>query len=272
MTINYPNDAKPAFSTLETPLQPAEPRRAVGFILVVWAALLAAKSLAGLPYVGAAALAGAAFLQLWIPLTRCDAWKLAPAVLGLDERDWANELRVAAALAAVVLPLYGAAQWLVLTHGRDSLAALWAPTWLPRVPVAVWHGLPMPTTVLEWGGMGLTWVNALLTHVIGVALPEETFFRGYVQPQLAYLLPPRHRVGGVPLGAAAVLACAAFALGHFIGEWDPTRLLPFFPGLLFAWQRNRRASLVGCIALHTACNLFSAGFAACFVPGGPAGP
>jgi uncharacterized protein len=88
-----------------------------------------------------------------------------------------------------------------------------------------------------------------------VALPEEVFYRGYLQPRLEERWPPTRRWLGVPLGRAAVLACALFALGHFLGEWNPMRLGPFFPGLLFAWLRNRSGSVVGAVTYHALCNI-----------------
>ena len=96
------------------------------------------------------------------------------------------------------------------------------------------------------------------THLLGVALPEETFYRGYLQPQLELAMPPRARVLGVPLGRAVVVSAALFALGHFLGEWNPLRLGPFFPALLFAWLRNATGSVVGAVVFHATCNVFGA--------------
>jgi membrane protease YdiL (CAAX protease family) len=95
----------------------------------------------------------------------------------------------------------------------------------------------------------------IATHVLGVALPEETFYRGYLQPRLETLWPPERRVFGVHLGLAAVVTAALFASGHFLGEWNPLRLGPFFPALLFAWLRNASGSVTGAVAYHGACNV-----------------
>jgi hypothetical protein len=91
-----------------------------------------------------------------------------------------------------------------------------------------------------------------------VALPEETFYRGYLQPQLEHRYPPKAHILGVPLGKAAVYACLLFALGHYLGEWNPLRLGPFFPALAFAWLRNASGSVFGSICFHAGCNVFGA--------------
>ena len=93
------------------------------------------------------------------------------------------------------------------------------------------------------------------THLFGVSLPEETFYRGYLQPRLEALWPPKTRILGVLMGKAVIVSAALFALGHFLGEWNPLRLGPFFPALVFAWQRNKTGSILGAIAYHAICNV-----------------
>ena len=105
------------------------------------------------------------------------------------------------------------------------------------------------------------------THGLGVALPEEAFYRGYLQPRLQAWWKPRWRVFGTQVGWAAVVASALFALGHFLGEWTPLRLGPFFPGLVFAWQRNATGSLLGAITFHASCNLLSELLSTQYAPG-----
>src|SRR5690606_12046860 len=56
----------------------------------------------------------------------------------------------------------------------------------------------------------------VLGQLLGVALPEEAFFRGYLQTAFDRVLPPRRRVLGAPLGAGLVLSSALFAVGHLL--------------------------------------------------------
>lgn len=103
-------------------------------------------------------------------------------------------------------------------------------------------------------GYGWLWL-ALLTQVLVVALPEEVFFRGYVQRRLRAVLPPRRTVMGVPFGAAHVLSALLFALIHLVALPAPSRLLVFFPGLLFAWLAERSDGVVAPTVHHALSNL-----------------
>lgn len=103
------------------------------------------------------------------------------------------------------------------------------------------------------------WLSKItVLHMFGVALPEEYFYRGYLQPVLhARTSKQSVSVFGWDLSSGIVIATGYFALGHFIGEWDITRLLPFFPGLLFAYLRDKTHSLRAPIVFHGLCNIFS---------------
>ena len=95
----------------------------------------------------------------------------------------------------------------------------------------------------------------LLIQIVGVALPEEVFYRGYLQGRLAPLFRRRIRIFGVPLGAHIVVASALFALSHLILIPAPFRLAVFFPGLLFGYLRERTGSVVAPVLLHGASNV-----------------
>jgi len=101
-------------------------------------------------------------------------------------------------------------------------------------------------------------LELLLVHLLVVALPEETFYRGYVQARLAPLFRRRIRVLGADLGAPVVVASALFALSHLVAIPAPFRLAVFFPGLLFGWLRERTGSLVAPVVLHALSNVLLA--------------
>jgi membrane protease YdiL (CAAX protease family) len=218
-------------------------RRLCGAVLL---GLGMAKACAPVPYLGSFALAGAAFLQLWLPLRRCELAGCSYAAVGLTLKNWAAELRQAVCLAGICFPLYALCTHLLLTQLHRLL---------PQAPIYLWQPRALLLTP-NWSTL-LACGQSCVTQVLGVALPEEAFFRGYLQPQLQQRFGAEQRLGGVPVGRGLGLTALCFALAHFIGEWHPARLLPFFPGLLFGWQRNVRGSLVGAIGLHAACNLFA---------------
>ncbi len=100
--------------------------------------------------------------------------------------------------------------------------------------------------------------NFILAQLIVVALPEEAFFRGYVQTALTDLATTRRRVLGVDLALGAwVLQAALFAAIHFLVEPHPARLAVFFPALLFGWARAWRGGIGAALVLHAMSNLYS---------------
>lgn len=87
-----------------------------------------------------------------------------------------------------------------------------------------------------------------------VALPEEMFFRGYLQEQLDQTFGRRWRILGARLGVGWLLADALFAVCH-IFRGGPARLIVFFPGLLYGWLRARTGSIAMPVAYHAVSNL-----------------
>lgn len=99
----------------------------------------------------------------------------------------------------------------------------------------------------------------VLKNVFLVALPEELFYRGFLETRLERAWPTRRFVLGVPLGRAVIVASAMFALGHWLGEWgNPARLGPFFPAFVFSMLTRRGGSIAGAVLYHGLSNAFSA--------------
>jgi membrane protease YdiL (CAAX protease family) len=113
----------------------------------------------------------------------------------------------------------------------------------------------------ESGFSGAAW-HSILSDAPGqllvIALPEEAFYRGYLQTALDDALPKRVRVLGADLGPSIVVTSALFALGHLATELDPNRLGVFFPSLLFGYLRVRTGGIGASVILHTLANLFTA--------------
>jgi hypothetical protein len=163
-----------------------------------------------------------------------------------DRRTWAawgRGARFAAVVAAVVLPAFAAAWW-----GWAWLSA--------RLPEGL-AGVASP----YGGALGfrpaLPPRPALLaaTQLLVVALPEEMFYRGWMQGAWAARAPGRRvRVLGADLGAGFLATQALFAAGHLV-SLQPWRLATFLPGLLFGWARERTSSLAAPVLLHALSNL-----------------
>jgi membrane protease YdiL (CAAX protease family) len=95
------------------------------------------------------------------------------------------------------------------------------------------------------------------TQLLVVAIPEELFFRGYLQGRLDDRWPPRWRLGRAQVGPGWLLTSVLFALGHVLVDFNPGRLAVFFPGLVFGWMRARTTALAAGALFHALCNLYS---------------
>ena len=97
-----------------------------------------------------------------------------------------------------------------------------------------------------------------IAQLIVIALPEEAFFRGYLQTSLSDLTNKGVRVLGVELAPGGwLLQAALFAAIHFLVEPHPARLAVFFPALLFGWTRAWRGGIGAALVLHAMSNLYS---------------
>ena len=94
-------------------------------------------------------------------------------------------------------------------------------------------------------------------QLLVIALPEEAFYRGYLQSALDEVWKPRLRLLGAELGPGLVLSSALFALGHLSTEFDAARLAVFFPSLAFGFLRARTGGVGASIVFHALCNLFA---------------
>jgi len=102
-----------------------------------------------------------------------------------------------------------------------------------------------------------TLANDALGQLLVIALPEEAFYRGYLQTALDDVWRPRLRLLGAELGPSLLVTSALFALGHLATDLHVNRLAVFFPALLFGWLRARTRGVGASVALHALCNLFA---------------
>lgn len=154
-----------------------------------------------------------------------------PAPLRLTLRDALIALGWAVLLALLIFPAFAV-----------GFARYWnvrAIAWLPPAKLA----------------------DAVLGQLVVVALPEEAFFRGYLQTALDRAWGRRIEIFGAHVGPALLVSSAIFALGHLATVPHPARLAVFFPSLVFGWLRARTGGIGAGVAFHTMCNLLSDGLA-----------
>lgn len=172
-------------------------------------------------------------------------------------RDDAVVERMGLALGGIVIPGPIEARRLA----RDGVTALlWAGAVACVVFVpfyfgwrAYWHvtaPFRFPFTARELGEL-------FAGQLMLVALPEEAFYRGYVQTRLDDGWPKRLRVLGADVGVALLATSAVFAIGHIVTIRSPARLAVFFPSLLFGWLRSRTRGVGASVLLHALSNAFS---------------
>jgi hypothetical protein len=167
-------------------------------------------------------------------------------------RAWGRGLGAALAVCAIVFPLFFAVFWAygqALPHLPRWLASILAPYTLPPTP----H-LRLPPRFALFAAVQL----------FVVALPEELFYRGFMQTTWAATDPARGvRVLGARLGAGFFATQALFALGHLV-VLQPWRLGTFFPGLLFGWLRERTGNVAASVLVHALSNILMATLEASF--------
>lgn len=162
---------------------------------------------------------------------------------GATARPLARNLLLVAAAVALLFPLFAAAYlgWQRYACALPSLRALAVG---PCSSASLWlHFRPrLPRDALELAA----------SQIIVVALPEEFFFRGFVQGRLAeaWRSPVAPRVGPI------VVASALFALCHVLVQTNLSTFAVFFPGLVFGWMRARTCSILPGTLFHALCNLY----------------
>jgi len=184
----------------------------------------------------------AAFLFLYLPIWAMRRRGEFPEDYGATLRGWPRGVGLALLVLALVLPLYVAGYVLFLKV-------------VPSLPTTLGHVLtPYGTRYVVVPHWPPHFPLHVLDQLFVVALPEEFFYRGYLQARLKLALGEGPRRLGIPMGRAFFLTQALFALGHLV-EPHPWRLAVFFPALLFGWLRERGGTLVAPVVTHAAANL-----------------
>jgi uncharacterized protein len=218
-------------------LQVSAVREAIAIWAVCFGATLVAYQ-AWTPAAKVVATIGFLYLPLYACRARGEDWP----DFGLSMRTLGADVRQFLVVSAVVFPLFIA--------GYVAFVMSWQhlPAELARL-LTPYTGAPnfefrLPDRFTEWA----------IDDLFVVALPEEFFYRGYLQTRLRDAWPKGKMVFGARLGAAFWLTALLFALGH-LAIFQVWRLGVFFPALLFGWMRERSNSVVGPALFHAAANL-----------------
>ena len=219
-------------------------RQALLFWAAAFAAIVAVSVLAPPPWAKVTAVV--AFLYL--PLAAMRGTGEDARDYGVTLARWPLDVLLALGMFAAVAPLF----------------VLGYETWLGHLLVRAPGGPPPGLSFHLHVPRGYGWSN-VVDEVFVTALPEEFFYRGWLQARLKRVWPGGARIAGVVVGPAFLLTAALFALGH-LAIFQGSRLLVFFPALLFGWLRERTGTIVGSTLFHAACNILSRVVAASVSP------
>lgn len=214
-------------------------------------------------------------LELLIGYAVCFALTVANIICLPMGAPWSDIAWVIACLSLVAVPLVAVRHIHPRSEEQSGIVLHWSAkdlltgiivTALLLLPVALGNHF-VRTAILE---MHFQWntdahltaaaLAAILyqfaTEILCVAFPEEFFFRGYLQTNISKLLAKSRLVSSPHITAtlSILLSASAFALLH-LPSGDASRLLTFFPGLLFGAIRHHTGGLLGAIFCHAGCNM-----------------
>jgi uncharacterized protein len=227
------------------------PAMALGEVLALWLVTLIAIKLVvvaqralGLHEI---VLAAVPVLFMYAPVLLCrlrgvDSWDYPLALPAFrDLAPWLEALKLnAVAIAVVLLP------WLALYH-------VWTTTLEPHMWALLFD---RPVRLREFLGI---WPSSLLKlvayHLFFVAIPEELFYRGYLQTRLDEAFGTRWRIFGANVGPGLLITSVIFAAGHSIVQVQWWHFAIFIPSLMFGWMRARTGQIVAGAFFHAWSNV-----------------
>ncbi|MCA9672725.1 MAG: CPBP family intramembrane metalloprotease [Myxococcales bacterium] len=250
------DDERP--TTDEQPAPPFDRRRELRHTLLHWLGATAACALLWqlrrvVPFVASNlhALIAAVFLYLptWLVSRRRERFE----DYALTHRPLLRGLVTFAVISAIVFPLFAVAMWFYYRIVCGWVSAGVAMPGVYRRMCRRFAG------TLSRARLRLPkrFPRLALAQLVVVALPEEYFFRGYVQTRLSRVYPAKRRLFGAPFGWAIIFTSILFAFGHVLVDFNPLRFAVFFPSLAFGWLRASSGSILAGVLFHACCNLVS---------------
>jgi len=94
-----------------------------------------------------------------------------------------------------------------------------------------------------------------INMILFVGLPEEYFFRGYLQSELNFAFGKKYSFLKVKFGPGLFIASLIFTLSHVFIRGDPSRFNTIFVSLILGWLREKSGTIVAPIGFHTLSNV-----------------
>jgi membrane protease YdiL (CAAX protease family) len=193
-------------------------------------------------------LAAVPILFMYAPVWSCrlrgaDPWDYPMALPSFREAaPWLEAIRWAALLAVAIAVPFVVGYHLWQTVGVPWLQDLLGVRFYPRLPALAWTWPASPLKLIVY-------------NVFFVAIPEEMFYRGYLQSRLDEIYQPRWRIFGTVVGPGLLLTSVLFAFGHSIVLVQWWHVFIIVPSLAFGWLRARTGGIVAGAFFHAWCNV-----------------
>ncbi len=174
----------------------------------------------------------AAVLFLYIPVIILFIKKKSPELYGLGKKGMLSGMVKAIAMVVIIFPLYSTGFYFYMKWFYHLAMTL-----------SFMHTLPI--------------LRFAFYDLLMVAIPEEVFYRGYLQSELKQYDRKKIHIAGIEIGVSFVIVNILFALGHLIVIQDIVRLAVFFPGLVFSWLKEKDDNISGSVTFHWLSNVLS---------------
>ncbi|MBI5299555.1 MAG: CPBP family intramembrane metalloprotease [Deltaproteobacteria bacterium] len=169
-------------------------------------------------------------LLLYVPFIYLSAQKRQIDFLDRSWKQFAGGLFAFAVAVLIIFPVY-----FVFAH-----------TWM--LHIFHFHGFQSA----PW----TAFTNHLGFQFLAVAIPEEFYFRGFLQGELNNVWTKKWRILGVDLGWSWIVTAAVFAFAHSLIQLQWWHFSIFFPALLFGYLKERTGSITAPILFHVFSNCF----------------
>jgi len=182
-------------------------------------------SLAGMPKILPLA---AALIFLLLPIVFIRLRKQEYSQYGLFPENILNEISSVIKTSALIFPLFiiGFYFW-------------------QRYAIGNFAGWSLPNNLLLLS----------ISHLLLAALPEEVFFRGYLQTRLKMFIPAGPKALWIKCWPSIIACSTLFAACHFIIDFRISRLAVFFPSLIFGWLKEKTGTVTAPVLFHVMCNI-----------------
>jgi membrane protease YdiL (CAAX protease family) len=193
-------------------------------------------------------LAAVPILFMYAPVWVCrwrgaDPWAYPMALPSFrDAAPWLEALRWLLVLAGILIVPFVVGYHLWQTVGVPWLQELLHVRLYARPPALgwIWPGSP---------------IKLIAYNLFFVAIPEEMFYRGYIQSRLDEIMPPRWQVLGTRVGPGLLWTCLLFAFGHSLVVVQWWHVFIIVPSLAFGWLRARTDGIVAGAFFHAWCTV-----------------